>query len=448
MSARARKWFALWAVAALALLPAGCGLGGSMRGARGNPYTGTVTYWFWGESDAPGATTWIRLMAARYERLHPAVHINIVPQGTDTLIGAFRTAAETGSGPDIATQWATLPTLTPAWTGASVPISSLVPASEIRNWIGTEENRSARAVWAMPIYLLGAPFVWNRTLFKRAGLSPDRPPATWQELLQACSKLRAAGITPIVMGNKDGYAGAWFFSMYGRQSLDSIDELKRAMLGRVDFGSTRLSGFYTALADLVHHNCFNNDIASLDLNQGWQLFPAGKGAMAWTTDGNALQWEHAMGANSIGVGQTPILGSGALARWYDTTQSSDAFITSWSKHQAAAAAFLVWLHQPDNLEAWYRSTGVFPADKRFRVSQVRDPIARQLFALDTQLPGVWPENYLPPQVDQNADLPAGEGITSGSGDPQTAVALWRRVIGQWREQHPHEWQQYAQWTGL
>jgi multiple sugar transport system substrate-binding protein len=413
----------------------------------GQPYAGTLTYWFWGDSDAPGATEWIKEMAARYVRLHPQLRINIVPQATDTLIGAFRTAAQTRSGPDIATQWATLPTLTPAWIGASVPLDHLVPAEEIRNWIGTDENRSFGKLWAMPIYLLGAPFVWNRTLFTRAGLNPDRPPRTWTQLLQTCARLRSAGITPIAMGNKDGFTGAWFFSMYGRQNLNSINELKHAMLGRESFRAPRFSGFYSALEQLVHQRCFNSDVASLDLNQGWQLFPAGKGAMAWTTDGNVLQWERTMGSGAIGVGQTPTWGNGKLARWYDTTQSSDAFITSWSRHQAAAAAFLVWLHRPENLEAWYERTGVFPADRRFRASQVKDSVARRLFALDTGLPGVWPENYLPPQVDQNADLPGGEQITSGSGDARTAVDLWLRVIQQWRTEHPGEWQQYARWTG-
>ena len=50
-----------------------------------------------------------------------------------TLTSAFTTAAQTKSGPDIATQWATLPTLTPAWNGSSVPISDYVPASETKN---------------------------------------------------------------------------------------------------------------------------------------------------------------------------------------------------------------------------------------------------------------------------------------------------------------------------
>jgi ABC-type glycerol-3-phosphate transport system substrate-binding protein len=411
-----------------------------------DPHSGTITYWYWAESDAPGANAWMKQMIARYEKRYPKVQIKLVLQATDTLIGAFRTAAQTHSGPDIATQWATLPTLTPAWIKASVPISDYVPSSEVKNWIGTAENVSSGKVWAMPIYLLGVPFVWNKQLFAKAGLPTAHGPRTWKELLADCAALKAHGITPIGMGNKDGYTGAWFFSLVGKQNLDSIDELKKAMLGDEDFSKPKFSGFYGALADLKKRGCFNSDIASLDLNQGWQLFPQKKAAMAWTTDGNALAWEKTLGASAIGVGKTPVWGTGNLATSYDTTQSSDAFITSWSKHKSAAAAFLAWLHLPAQLQAWYQATKVFPADHRFAASNVKDPIARQLFKLDTTGPAVWPENFLPPQVDQNADLPAGEMITSGSGTPAQATALWVRVIKQWRQQHPDEYGNYKKWA--
>ena len=79
------------------------------------------------------------------------------------------------------------------------------------------------------------------------------------------------------------------------------------------------------------------------------------------------------------------------------------------------------------------------------IRKITDPLARQLFTLDKQN-SVWLENYLPPQVDQNADLPAGQLITSGSGSPAKASALWEQVLQQWKTQHPDEFQKYQQWA--
>jgi raffinose/stachyose/melibiose transport system substrate-binding protein len=437
----------------LAALVAACGgssnnSGGGGGGAKSggeDAYSGDLTYWYWAESDAPGANKWMNAMIAKYQQLHPKVHIKLVLQSTDTLIGAFKTASQTKKGPDIATQWATLPVLTPAWTGASVPISDYVPKSETDNWIGTQENMSDGKLWGMPIYLLGVPFVWNKDMFKSAGLDPNTPPATFDDLLSDCAKLKAKGFTPIGMGNKDGYTGNWLFALYGKQQLNDIGDLQAAMLGKTKFSDPKYSGFYADIEKLRTNGCFNNDISSLDLNQGWQLFPRKKAAMSWTTDGNALAWAKQLGAKTVGVGNTPKLGSGQLADTYDTTQSSSAFITSWSQHKKAAATFLAWLHEAPQLKAWYDATGVFPADKRFAESNITDPTAKQLFELDKQ-PAVWPENYLPPQVDQNADLPAGQMITSGSGTPAKAAQLWDQVIQQWKTQHPDEFQHYEQWA--
>ena len=142
----------------------------------------------------------------------------------------------------------------------------------------------------------------------------------------------------------------------------------------------------------------------------------------------------------------PIWGHGKLAASYDTTQSSDAFITKWSQHPRAAAQFLMFLHSPTALKSWYAATGVFPADKRFPASLVTDPIAKKMLALDQSALSVWPENFVPPQVDQNADLAAGELITSGSGSPAQAVKLWISELSKWKSQHPDEFRSYEKWV--
>src|SRR5215471_14559599 len=323
-----------------------------------DPNNANLTYWYWAESDAPGANGWIKKEVALYEKSHPKVKISIVLQGTDTLISAFTTVAQTKSGPDIATQWATLPTLTPAWNGATVPISDFVPSSETKNWISTAENMWQGKLWAVPQYLIGIPFVWNRQLFRKAGLNPNKGPKTWAEFLADAKKLKAKGITPFGLGNKDGYGGAWFFSLIGKQNLNSIDELKDAMIGKASFSDPKFSGFYQALADLKKKGYLNSDVASISFEQGFQLFGQKKVAMSWGTDGNVSAWEKQLGAKNMGVAAIPQWGHGKLATSYDVTQSSDAFITKWSSHPRAAAQFLTFLHTPQALKAWYKATGV------------------------------------------------------------------------------------------
>ncbi|WP_302053613.1 ABC transporter substrate-binding protein [Nocardioides panacis] len=380
---------------------------------------------------------------ADYQKLHPGVKIKLVPQSTDTLIGAFTTAAQTKSGPDIATQWATIPVLSQAWAGAVAPVSDYVSASQRSQWIGTQENTDQGKLYAVPLYVIGVPLAYNKALFAKANITD--PPRTFDDLLSDCRKLKAAGITPIGMGNKDGYFGAWFWSNFGKQNLDSTEELKQAVIGKADITDPKYTGLYEPMHQLKSNGCLNDDIASLTLDQGMAKFGAGQAAMAWGTDGIVNGWAQKLGADKVAITTTPKWGTGKLADVYNTTQSSSAFITSWSKNKKAAAQFLMFLHEPKNLKSWYEATGIFPADKQFQPSSIKDDLGKQMWDLDSSDGAVWLENYLPPSVDGDGNLAAGQVITSG-GSVAEAVDTFRKATEKWRSQNPVEVKNYTAWA--
>lgn len=409
-------------------------------------YAGTLTFWFWAEPDVPGATAWMEEAITRYEQLHPDISIELVPQASETLQGAFETAGQSRSGPDIAMQWATLPVLTPVWRGYVEPLTGLVPEAEMANWLNTAENTYDGKVWAMPLYLLGAPFVWNKDLFAQAGLPTDQGPQTWDELLAASEKLKAAGITPIVFGAKDGAFGGWFQGMVGTQTLDSVQELQAVYSGKAQFTEPKYSRYLELLAELVEKGYLNSDISSIDALEGWQQFAQGQAAMTWATDGNVVEWMNSGLGSSLGVQKTPTAGDGALAQAYTATQSISAFVTSWSEQKVQAATFLTWLHDPENLVSWYETTGSFPADKRFDSSLVEDGLKRDLYELNTLPLQLWAQNYAPPQVDSQGLRSVGQALIAGSLTPDEAAAEIQRVIEAWQTQQPAEFEAYLTWA--
>ena len=68
------------------------------RTAADDPNNAKLTYWYWAESDAPGANGWLKKEVAAYEKAHPKVKITVVIQSTDTLTSAFTTAARPRAG--------------------------------------------------------------------------------------------------------------------------------------------------------------------------------------------------------------------------------------------------------------------------------------------------------------------------------------------------------------
>ena len=407
----------------------------------------TLSFWYWAESDAPGADKWMAETVTEYQKAHPNVTINVVPQSTDTLQSAFQTAAASKSGPDIASQWATGPVLSFVWSDAVAPISDLVPAGEMKHWLNTNENTYAGKVWAMPMYLLGIGLGYNKDLFARAGVTPPSGDRwTWAEFLAASAKLKAAGITPFVGGDKNGYLGAWWFANIGGQQLDSTQDLVKAVVGDVPFTDPKYTGWYADLEKYVKAGYVNNDVMSLDLDQGVRLLSQGKGAMAFGTDGMIAQWIKDLGGDKVGIMRPPKWGTGQLADAGNATQSVSFFVTKWSQHQKEAAEFLQYLHTPDRLTAWYKATGVVAADDRFDSSLVTVPQLRTMAKYETTGPQVWLENWIPPQLDGDGNIPAGQVVFSGSGSAADAGQLWERVAKTWRNAHPDElanWQQLA-----
>jgi len=405
-----------------------------------------LTFWYWAESDAPGADAWMAETVDAYKKVQPNVTVNVVSQSTDTLISAFQTAVTAKSGPDIASQWATGPVLGFVWQDGLVPVSDYVSQDEMKNWLNVDENKYNGKWWGAPMYLIGIGVMYNKDLFTQAGVTPPASGRwTWDEFTAACAKLKAAGITPFAIGDKNGYGGAWWFANVGIQGLDSTEDLRQAIIGNKPFTDDKYTGWYSKLDDMVKKGYFNSDVMSLDLDQGVRLFGQGKAAMAFGTDGMIKQAATDLGEDKVGVMQTPKWGTGKLADAGNATQSISFLITKWSKHPQAAADFLTFMHTPDRLTSWYKHTGVIAADARFDRSLVTSSALKQMVQYETTGPQVWLENFLPGQLDSDADLTAGQTIFSQSGTPADAAKLWQSVDDTWRNQVPDELKNWMNW---
>ncbi len=402
------------------------------------PQKTTLTFWFWAELDAPGANKWLAQAVKSYEASHAGISIKVVEQPTDTFIATFTAAAAAKKGPDIAAQWATGPVLAPVWNGAITAISDLVPKSETSHWLNTSENTYGGKLWAMPVYLIGIPWVYNKDLFAKAGVAA--PPRTWNDFTGACKKLRAKGITPFGFGN-DFY---WTTQLM-LQDLNSLQDIVDAVAGKAKFTDAKYANFETAWKQAVDAKCFNDDVASLTVPKGQDLFATGKAAMTMGTDGTVRSWAKTLGASKVGVMRWPVYGKGALRNAYDATQSTSYFVTSWSQHKQEGADFLRSLHSAANLAAWYALTGVPPADDRFPVSKITSALDKTLYKLNTTGPQVWLQNFFPPQVDLDGNVPAQQLVLGGRGDGKAAAALRERAAARWRATKKDELKNWQTW---
>jgi len=119
-------------------------------------------------------------------------------------------------------------------------------------------------------------FFFRRDLLEQAGI--DTFPANWTDFVDACAKLRSAGIDPVAIGTKDLWpTGAWFdyinLRMNGyRFHMDLMD-------GKVSYEDDRVRRVMLKWRELLDRRSFVEHHASSTWQESQALMYQGKAAM-------------------------------------------------------------------------------------------------------------------------------------------------------------------------
>ncbi|MFB6978162.1 ABC transporter substrate-binding protein [Streptomyces scopuliridis] len=228
----------LVATAALATVLGGCSPSSSDAGAgSGQKVTLTVAEW-----TNPGAVEFTKELNAEFEKAHPGVTVKL--QTAPTANAAWQQLWNSmlqSKSVDVLAQFA--PTqqgfapdytnLKPGGSSALVASGQLTDLKDQPFMKKYDPEVQAAAVGyrggvygVMAAQYVGAGGLWyKKDLLAKHGLSV---PTTYQEFLDACEKLKKAGITPIFVSAKDGmHGGVWQgianqMIMKGRQPSESV----------------------------------------------------------------------------------------------------------------------------------------------------------------------------------------------------------------------------------
>lgn len=430
-------------IAALAGLVALAAVAASTAGTRAHT-AGPVnlTMWWWGEQEAAGAKGWLADTVKLYEKKHPNVTIKTVLQTTDGLVPAFKAAAAAKKGPDLQYFWGGIWALEDAWAGSTKPVSDYIPASELKHYLNTFEDTFGGKIWTAGWYVQPSfPLLYRKDVLARAGVAP---PQNWAQLLSACDKLNAKGITPIAGGIKDGWFGGWLYSIIGAQGVGSVGDVLAAVAGKQHFTDARQAGWWTRLQEMRDHRCWNNDVNSLELYQGQQRWAEGKAAMTITAGSDVKKFVEQVGVAKVGVQPMPKWGNGPFAGRLGST-SQTVGITAWTKYPEVAADFIMFMHTPERMKAWFQTTGAFPADDRFDTSLIKLPQQKELFDL-VKNGAPYLENFIPTELDSKANFAQSQLVLSGNASGAQAAAATEKIADRIRRTNRDLIANFAKWS--
>ncbi len=408
-----------------------------------------IDFWWWGETEAPGSEAWLEAAQAAYAEAHPNVTFANNLLSTDVLLPSYEAAGQAKQGPNIMYLWGGIYTMDPAWKGWIVPISDLVGMDEAAHYINGDEATFEGKIWSAAWYLQPSyPLVYNKAAFAEAGLDPENPPATWEEFLAAADAFAATGTPLIGFGAKDTWGAGRFLLDSLIQQVEGVGEVLQAVTGETSFTDPAYVEFFARWQELIERDAFPEDVASLDMYSGQQLVAQGKAGLTLITGSELASYVEQIGAENAGIMKLPPTGDGPFADRLTSTSQTLA-VTSWSspEQQAIAADFIVFLHTPEQLAAYYEATGVPPADDRFDPATITDPLVREVFDWATENPAPQIENYVPFDIWFNGFNTAQVQLITGQmASPEDAAAFTQDVADKWRQANRLLLERYKQWA--
>ncbi len=225
MRTRARHWsLVLSGLVGLAVI-AGCSKSNSSD-------TKEILVWHW-MTDREDA---FQKLADDYQKA-TGVHIKLeLYAPSDAYSSRVRAAAQTNTLPDIF-----------GVLGETRDLASFIKAGHILNldqamnegnpswhkqffshWRTIPSKRGTNTVppgiYGVPVDVTNIQMLYNKDLFKQAGLNPDKAPETWPEFIADWHKLKAAGIPGLVSGwgetwMIDCFASNYAFNIMGEQKV-------------------------------------------------------------------------------------------------------------------------------------------------------------------------------------------------------------------------------------
>ncbi|MBA3688188.1 MAG: extracellular solute-binding protein [Chloroflexi bacterium] len=361
-------------IAVLMVVVVGCGGTTSSPGSSasasasgsGGLAAAELTLWhnYGTEANAVATQNLVKAFEAKY----PQIKINVVSQPADNYFDLLQAAAIPKTGPDIAVQWTGLFDL--KYKDYLEPLNSYIPVDELKKLKGIEYSslnfNPDDGVLVVPLEVQFYNGFYNKELFTQAGLDPDKFPTTWDELFDACTKLKAKNITPFVYGTGGQALGGGFYPWYDFSYLMMIyspEDWKKLYTGETSWTDPAILDQVSKWASLFTKGCTNQDV--LTNQDSVAQFIAGDAAMTMEGTWSIAQFQQEMG-DKVDVFVPPFSPEPVKGV---VEYGGDGFsMTTYSQHKEQAAAFLAFLAS-DEAQPIVAAAGLIPAKDGFSTDE-------------------------------------------------------------------------------
>ena len=189
-------------------------------------------------------------------------------------------------------------------------------------------------ITSIPFEKAGAVFYYNKEVFEKAGITEF--PKTWDELLEACKKIKDSGVTPISLYTADD---AWYtcnlftYLAAGYAGVDALNKGGDINTEQMKAAAAKLKEFW---------NYTTGDAIGANYSVAMNNFASGKTAMVidgpWLIGslGNDIK-------DKIGIAQAPTFGDGTVSENYVITDAQTPWAAAKTDDKEKAEAIVTFM---------------------------------------------------------------------------------------------------------
>jgi sn-glycerol 3-phosphate transport system substrate-binding protein len=301
----------------------------------------------------------IQSLTDEYAAAHPNVKIDAVYAGSyqDTITKTL-TAAKGGTPPQLAVILS-VDMFTLIEEDAIIPFDGLAKTDEDKAWLTSfypafmDNSMTGGKTYGIPFQRSTPVLYWNKEAFKEAGLDPNTPPATWDEMVEFGEKLTKSDSNGNVQqwGVRIPSSGFPYWLFQGLTTENDVI-LANDDGNKTNFDDPKVVEALQYLVDLsAKYKVMQPGI--IEWGATPKAFFEGQTAMMWTTTGNLTNVRD-NAPFDFGVAMLP-----ANKRRGAPTGGGNFYIfkDSTDEQKAASFDFIKWITAPEQAAQWTIATG-------------------------------------------------------------------------------------------
>ncbi|MGQ3480983.1 extracellular solute-binding protein [Paenibacillus sp. TY11] len=348
MSKTKMKAFSVVVASALALTLTACNNGqsaspGNSGEQGGGTETKDVTITFQNINPDPSTPSYkmIKQIVSQYEQDHPHVKIELDSLNTDQQKLKLKTQAAAKEVPDITI-------VNPAaQMKPFVDAGLLAPLNDVADKEGLKDTFQDGLLnyYSFDDKLYAFPdgnnievVFYNKELFEQSGIK--KLPTSFDELITTVKTLKAKGITPIAIGEKDSWTGSLLFMNILLRTNEGPNFLNDVLEGKKTFNDPAFVEAVEAFQELVQAGAFPDGATSIDYNAGGNIFKTGKAAMYIMGTWETGSIDASPVAGKVGAFQFPTVNGKGNVNEYVIAPGSAFAVSANSEHLQETKDFL------------------------------------------------------------------------------------------------------------